>query len=136
MIYIISKRSTNLILIKRLFITLKMLLMQYLQGINLFSVELKLFVDTLNACFNSFIKPKFLELDILKTQYYRKDNLIDRKKTICSICGFLLDVDQGGWIDFIAKSKYLFLRNMYSFDRLKKWTLIVKKNYLKLSKKC
>ena len=120
MIYIISKRSTNLILIKRLFITLKMLLMQYLQGINLFSVELKLFVDTLNACFNSFIKPKFLELDILKTQYYRKDNLIDQKKTICSICGFLLDVDQGGWIDFIAKSKYFFLRNMYSFDRLKK----------------
>ena len=85
----------------------------------LFSVELKFFVDTLNACFNSLIKPKFLELDILKTQYYRKDNLIDRKKTICSICGFLLDVDQGGWIDFIAKSKYLFLRNMYLFDRLK-----------------
>ena len=59
----------------------------------LFSVELKFTVNTLNAGFNFIIKLKFLELDSLKKQSDRKDNPTDRKKTICSICGFLLDVD-------------------------------------------
>ena len=31
----------------------------------------------MNACFNSIIKPKFLEFDTLKKQYYKKDNPID-----------------------------------------------------------
>ena len=61
----------------------------------LFSVELKFTIDTLNEWFSSIIKPKFLELHWLKMQVYRKENPIDWQKTICSICGFLLDVDNG-----------------------------------------
>ena len=43
---------------------------------DLFFIELKLTVNTMNARFNSTIKPEFLELDTLTRQYYRKDNFI------------------------------------------------------------
>lgn len=43
----------------------------------LFFVELKLTVNTMNARFNSIIKLEILELDTLTKQYYKKDNLID-----------------------------------------------------------
>ena len=43
----------------------------------LFSVELKFTIDTLNEWFSSIIKPKFLELYWLKMQVYRKENPID-----------------------------------------------------------
>ena len=55
----------------------------------LFSVELKFTVDTLNDWFSSILKPKFLKVDIIKKQAYRKENPIDKQKAICSICSFL-----------------------------------------------
>ena len=55
----------------------------------LFSVELKFTVDTLNDWFSSILKPKFLKVDIIKKQAYRKENPIDKQKAICSICCFL-----------------------------------------------
>ena len=62
----------------------------------LFSVELKFNVDTLNEWFSNIIKPKFFELDDIKKQIFLKKNPIDQSKTICSICGFLLNVDGEG----------------------------------------
>ena len=39
----------------------------------LFSVELKFTVDTLNEWFSIIIKPKFFEIDSIKKQIYRKE---------------------------------------------------------------
>ena len=84
----------------------------------LFSVELKFTVNTLNDWFQAIIKPKFLEVYTMRKQIYRKENPIDKNKTVCSICGFLLDVNQGGSIDFVVRFEHLFLRNIYSYDKL------------------
>lgn len=62
----------------------------------LFSVELKFTVDTLNDWFSAIIKLKFLEVDTIRKQIYRKENSIDKHKTVCSVCGFLVDVNKGG----------------------------------------
>ena len=62
----------------------------------IFSVELKFTVDTLNEWFSRIIKTKFFELDDIKTQINLKENPVDQSKTICSICGFLLNVDGEG----------------------------------------
>ena len=62
----------------------------------LFSVELKFTVDTLNKWFSRITKPKFFELDDIKKQTFLKENPLDQSKTICSICGFLLNVDGEG----------------------------------------
>ena len=62
----------------------------------LFSVELKFTVHTLNAWFSNITKPKCFELDDIKKQIFLKKNPIDQSKTICSICGFLLNVDGEG----------------------------------------
>ena len=51
---------------------------------------------------------------------YNKENPIDKQKTICSICGFLLDVNNGGWIDFVIRCEYLLLKNIYSYEELEK----------------
>ena len=46
-----------------------------------------------------------------------KENPIVSSKTVCSICGFLLDVHATGkhkrLYDFIAECEHLFLRNIY-----------------------
>ena len=79
-------------------------------------------------CFN-FLKLKLdfskmiistFELDDIKKQMFLKENWIDQSKTICSICGFLLNVEGEGWFDFALKCEHLFLRNIYTFDDLKK----------------
>ena len=77
-----------------------------------FSVKLKVTVDTLNGWLSRIIKPEFFEIDDTKKQIYKKENPINKTKTICSICGFLLDIDNIGWFDFIVKCKHLFLRNI------------------------
>ena len=82
----------------------------------LFSVELKFIVNTLNEWFSRIIKLKFFELDDIKKQILLKENPIDQSKTICSICGLLLNIDSEGWFDFVLKCKHLFLRNIYTFD--------------------
>ena len=69
----------------------------------LFSVELKFTVDTLNEWFSIIIKPKFFEINSIKKQICRKENPIKKEETVCSICGFLLDVDNVRWFDFIVK---------------------------------
>ena len=62
----------------------------------IFSVELKFTIDTLNSWFSNTIKPKFLELDELKKQILVKENPIAASETICYICGFLLDTEACG----------------------------------------
>ena len=69
---------------------------------------------------SSILKPKFLEVDTIKKQSSKKENSINKQKTICSICGFLLDVNSGGWIDFVVRCEYLFLKNICSYDELEK----------------
>ena len=82
----------------------------------LFSVELKFTVDTLDEWFSRIIKPKFFELDDIKKQIFFNENSIDQSKTICSICGFLLNIDGKSWFDFVLNCKHQFLRNIYTFD--------------------
>ena len=95
----------------------------------LFSVEGDFTVDTLNEWFSRIIKTKSFEIDSIKKQIYRKENQkqiyrkenpIKKEEAVCSICGFLLDVDNVGWFDFIVKCKHLFLRNIHSADDLEK----------------
>ena len=53
-----------------------------------------------------------------------KENSILPSKTICSIYGFLLDVQEAGehkrWYDFMVECKYLSVRNIYSNNSLHK----------------
>ena len=85
----------------------------------LFSVELKVTIDTLNDWFSNVIKPKFFELNDIIKQIFIKENPIVPAKTTCSICGLLLDVeadseeDENSY-DFIIECEHLFLRNIYS----------------------
>ena len=65
----------------------------------LFLVELKFTVDTLNDWFASTIKPKYLEPNDIKNQIFTKENPIISAKTICFMCRFLLDVKEGGWYE-------------------------------------
>ena len=58
----------------------------------LFSVEIKFTIDALNNWFSAMIKPKFLELNDNKKQACIMENPLVPSQTICSICGFLLDV--------------------------------------------
>ena len=99
----------------------------------LFSIELKFTIDTLNDWFSNIIKPKFLEISDIKKQIFVKENPIVTSKTTCSICGFLLDGQARGeqcWYDFIVDSEYLFLRNIYSEKDLEKMKIIdIKKFY-------
>ena len=88
----------------------------------LFSVELKFTIDNLNDWFSRIIKKIFL-----------KENPITDSKTKCPICDFLLDAEGGDSFDFVVKCEHLSLRNIYSYDNLKKkWTLKVRKSTLKL----
>ena len=85
----------------------------------LLSVELKFTIDTLNEWLFRIIKPEFFELDDIKKQIFMKENPIVQSETICSICGFLLNVDSDGWFDFVVNCEHLFVRNIYRFDDLK-----------------
>ena len=90
----------------------------------LFSVELKFNIDTLNNWFLNTIKTKFLESDDNKKQMFIKENHIVPSESTCCICGFLLDAETCGehqrWYDFIVEMEYLFLRNIYSEKDLQK----------------
>ena len=59
----------------------------------LFSVELKFTIDTLNNWFSNTINPKFLELNDIKNQMVIKGNPIVPSKTTCCICELLLDTE-------------------------------------------
>lgn len=59
-------------------------------------------------------KSKFLEIDFERKRAYRKENPSNKKTTVCPICGFLLDVDNVGWYNFIVRCEHLFLRDAYS----------------------
>ena len=95
----------------------------------LFSVELKFTLDFLNDWFSAIIKPKFLAVGSIKTQNYRKKNRLDKQKPICSICGFLLDVKNVGWFDFVVRCEHLFLRNIYFADDLEKMNIKTEEKY-------
>ena len=60
----------------------------------LFSEELKFTVDTFNDLV--FKHYKFFEIDDIKKQIFRKENPINKQSTICSICGFPLDIENVG----------------------------------------
>ena len=66
----------------------------------LFYVKLKFTVDTLNDWFSRIIKSKFFEIDDIKKRH-KNENSINKTKTICFICSFLLDIDNVGCFDFI-----------------------------------
>ena len=58
-----------------------------------------------------------------------KGNLMAHSKTICSICGFLLNVDSDGWFDLVVKCEHLFLRNIYTFNDLKEMDIKTEEKY-------
>ena len=95
----------------------------------LFSVELKFTIDTLNEWLFRTIKPDFFELDDIKKQIYMKENPIVQSETICSICGFLLNVDSDGWFDFVVNCEHLFVRNICRFDDLKQMDIETEEKY-------
>ena len=88
----------------------------------LFSVELKSTIDTLNKSFSTIIKPKCLEEADIEKQTFIKENLLIPSKTSCYIFGILLDVEPCGehdrWFDFIVETEHLFTRNIYTDDDL------------------
>lgn len=62
----------------------------------LFSVELKFTIDTLNSWFSNIINSKFLELNDIKKQIFVQGNPIIPSETTCSVFGFLLYVQAAG----------------------------------------
>ena len=58
-----------------------------------------------------------------------KGNLIAQSKTMCSICGFLLNVDSDSWFDLVVKCEHLFLRNIYTFNDLKEMDIKTVEKY-------
>ena len=69
-------------------------------------------MDTLNNCFSSTVKPKFLELNDSKKQAFIMENTLIPSQAACSICGCLLVVEAKGeskrWYDFIVEWEHLF----------------------------
>ena len=59
----------------------------------LFPVELKFAVDTLNMWFKNTIKSKFLELNDIQKSIFVKEKIIDPSKRMWCICDFLLDIE-------------------------------------------
>ena len=78
--------------------------------------------------FSSIIKPEFFEINDIKKQIFRKENPINRQNTICSICGFLLDINVG-WFDFIVKCEHLFPNNINSGDELEEMDVETEEKY-------
>ena len=95
----------------------------------LFSVELKFTIDTLNNWFLNTIKAKFLELHDIKKQMFINEIPIVPSETVCCICGFLLDTEACGehqrWYDFIVEMEHLYIRNIYSNKDLEKMEIKV-----------
>ena len=88
----------------------------------LFSVELKSTIDTLNKSFSTIIKAKCLEEADIEKQTFIKENLLIPSKTSCYIFGILLDVEPCGehdrWFNFLVETEHLFIRNIYIEDDL------------------
>ena len=98
----------------------------------LFSVELKFTVNTLNDWFSNTIKLKFFELNDIKKQIFTSENPVVSSKTISSICGFLLDVKQEGWYDFIVNHEHLFLCNIYTPSELQEMNIETTEKYCEI----
>ena len=96
----------------------------------LFYVELKFTIDTLNDWFSRIIKPKFFELDDTKKQIFMKENLIVNSKTICLICGLLQDVEGDSWFEFVVKCEHLSLRNIYTSNEHKQIDIETEEKYI------
>ena len=99
----------------------------------LFSLELKLAIDTLSNWFSNRIKPKFIELHCIKKQVFIKENPISSIKTTYCISGFLSDVETTGeskcWYDITVECGYLFLKNIYNYSEFKKMNIENIDNY-------
>ena len=98
----------------------------------LFSVELKFTIDTLNDWFSRIIKPKFFDVEKIKKQVFFRENPMVDSETKCSICGFLLNIEREDWFDFVVKCKHLFLRNIYSYNDRKQMNIETKEKYTEI----
>ena len=79
--------------------------------------------------FSKIIKPQFFEIDHDKKQDFRKKNPVD-SNTVCYLCDFPLSADsEKGWFDFVVRCKYLFLKNIYSYNDLKQMNIENEENY-------
>ena len=69
------------------------------------------------------MKPKFLELSVVKRQIFIKENKTIPSKTNMFYFGFLLDVEVEGehkrWYNFVVEREHLFLRNIFTLNELK-----------------
>ena len=96
----------------------------------MFSAELKFTICLLVKWFNDVFKSRFNELDELKRQKFIRKSPINWSNQKCLICDLKLAVSLckgyrkseklATWYDFIVQKKHLFLRNIYSYDDLKK----------------
>ena len=96
----------------------------------MFSTELKFTIYLLVKWFNDVFKSRFNELDKLKRQKFIRKSSINCSNQKCLVCHLKLAVSlcEGyqkaekltTWYDFIVQKKHLFLRNIYSYDDLKK----------------
>ena len=96
----------------------------------MFSTELKFIIDVLVKWFNGVFKFRFNELDEVKKQKFSRENPIDCSNEKCVICDLKLSVSLNdgyektekttAWYDFLVQKEHLFLRNIYSYEDLKK----------------
>ena len=85
----------------------------------MFSVELKLTVDTLKAWFNKILKLKFFDVDYNKKDDWRKKSPLT-SDTACTICAFPIDpYAENRWFNHVVNSEHPFLRNIYSPSQVK-----------------
>ena len=86
----------------------------------MFCIELKFTIDTLNLWFNKTIKTRFYELEYLQKDPFKGKNPLS-KETLCSICNFPMNPYQdNGWLDHIVKAEHLFIKNIYDRNQMKK----------------
>ena len=96
----------------------------------MFSKELKFTIDVLVKWFNDIFKSRFNELDELKKQKFIRENPIDwsNQKCVISDLKLAISLSEGyqktekltTWYDFTIQKEHLFLKNIFSYDELKK----------------
>ena len=88
--------------------------------------SIKFTKDTLKSWFKNTTKSNFLELNDIEKQLFVNENPTIPSRTICCICGFLLDIESASghevnkktWYNFVVEKEHLFIRNIYSKEEL------------------
>ena len=96
----------------------------------MFCTELKFTIDVLAKWFNDILKSRFNEFGELKEQKFIRENPTDWSNQKCVICDLKLAVSLSEgyqkteklttWYDFTIQKEHLFLKNIFSYDELKK----------------